>query len=65
MSNPRNPEIIAYITAKKERIITGNPLCLHIEDINEQKQIVSDLSRSLRANVIQLKNGDYIIITVL
>ena len=57
------PEIIAYVTNNKERIISGDPLCFFIEDETERKQLVSDISRALRANAIQLKNGDYIIVT--
>ncbi len=57
------PEIIVYVTDKKERVITGNPLSLWITDEDERKQIISDIARGLRANVIQLKNGDYIIVT--
>lgn len=57
------PEIIAYITDNKEKVITGNPLCLYITDEAERKQIITDIAKGLRANVIQLKNGDYIIVT--
>lgn len=57
------PEIIVYVTDKKEKVITGNPLCLWITDEEERKQVISDIARGLRANVIQLKNGDYIIVT--
>jgi hypothetical protein len=57
------PEIIAYITENKEIVITGNPLSLYIPDEAERKQVVADIARSLRANVIQLKNGDYIVVS--
>lgn len=36
---------------------------LWITDEEERKQVISDIARGLRANVIQLKNGDYIIVT--
>ena len=57
------PEIIAYITDNKERIISGDPLCIFIKDEAERKQLVSEIGRALRANAIQLKNGDFIIVT--
>ncbi len=57
------PEIIAYITDNKERIISGDPLCLFVEDEADRQQLISDIARGLRANVIQLKNGDHIIVT--
>lgn len=57
------PEIIAYITTNRDKVITGNPLCLFIEDEAERKQIITDIGRGLRANIIQLKNGDYMIVS--
>ncbi len=57
------PEIIAYITNNKDRIITGNALCLYITDETERKQTILEIGRALRANIIQLKNGDYMIIS--
>lgn len=57
------PEIIVYITSNKEKVITGNPLCLYVTDEEEKKQIISDIGRGLRANVIQMKNGDCILVT--
>lgn len=56
-------EILAYITADEKRVLSGDPLTLLIKDGNEQKEMVTDLGRALRANVVQLKNGDYILIT--
>lgn len=55
-------EIIAYITSDEKRVITGNPLTLVIADENERKSCVLDISRAMKGNVLQLKNGDYIII---
>ena len=57
------PEILAYITGVESRVKTGNPLTLIIENEDERKSCVSDLGRALRANVLQLKNGDYLIIS--
>lgn len=56
-------EILVYITADGNRVLSGNPLTLLIKDPAEQKELVKDLARALRADVVQLKNGDYIIIT--
>lgn len=57
------PEIIVYITDSKDRVISGDPLCLYIKDETEKKQTVSEIGRAMRANIIQLKNGDYLIMT--
>lgn len=59
----RNMQIVAYITADENRVLGGDPLTLLIKDPEEQKTIISDLGRALSANVVQLKNGDYILIT--
>ena len=56
-------KIIVYITADDKRVLGGDPLTLMIKDQNEQKDITIELGRALRADVVQLKNGDYILIT--
>lgn len=58
----KGPEILVYITAHENRVITGNALTLIITDEKEQKDCVRDLGIALRGNVLQLKNGDYLII---
>lgn len=45
-----------------DRVITGNPLALYITDENEKQQCIRDLEIALKADVIQLNNGDYILI---
>lgn len=55
-------EIIAYITLNKDRVFGGNPLILIANDIEEQKLIVRDIAKALKADVSQLGCGDYIII---
>lgn len=55
--------IIVYITADEKRVLGGDPLTLLIKDQNEQKELTVELGRALRADVIQLKNGDYILIS--
>ncbi|WP_418884214.1 capping complex subunit for YIEGIA [Anaerocolumna aminovalerica] len=46
-----------------DSVITGNPLALYITDENEKQQCIRDLEIALKADVIQLKNGDYILIS--
>ncbi len=57
------PEILAYITDDESRVKTGNALTLIIADENDRKACVKDIGRALRGNVMQLKNGDYLIIS--
>ncbi|MFL0246665.1 capping complex subunit for YIEGIA [Candidatus Clostridium stratigraminis] len=56
-------EIAAYITLSRDRAQNGNPLILVASNIEEQKQITLDISRALRAEVVQLNCGDYMVIT--
>ncbi|WMJ84741.1 capping complex subunit for YIEGIA [Oscillospiraceae bacterium LTW-04] len=58
----QSPEIAVYITTNRDRVITGNALTLVIPDENERKKSVTDISKALRGNVLQLQNGDYLII---
>ena len=55
-------EIMAYITLDRNRVFSGNPLILIARDAEEQKLMVRDIAIALRAEVSQLKCGDYIII---
>lgn len=56
-------QILVYITDNKERIISGDPLTLYIPDEEERQSCIATLGRALRADVIQLKNGDHVLIT--
>ncbi|ABR35250.1 MULTISPECIES: capping complex subunit for YIEGIA [Clostridium] len=56
-------EIIAYITLSKDRAQNGNPLILVAQTQEEQKQLTDDISKALRAEVVQLTCGDYMIIS--
>jgi siroheme synthase len=54
--------IITYITSDKERVISGDPLTLFAADQEEKAALAAELARALRADVVQLKNGDYLLI---
>ena len=54
--------ILVYITANEHRVLGGDPLTILEKDIDEQKVLIRDLGIALRADVVQLKNGDYILI---
>lgn len=59
-----NYEILAYLTLEKERIITGSPLSLFAKDQEELKTLTSDIAKAMKADVVKMTNGDYIIIRV-
>lgn len=57
-----NQEIIAYITLDKDRVQNGNPLILIAKDEEEQKQLSMEISSALKADVVQLQCGDYMVV---
>ncbi|KQC46055.1 MULTISPECIES: capping complex subunit for YIEGIA [Geobacillus] len=61
-TNPKpNYEILAYITLNQNRVISGNVLALLATDEEEQKQMTQDIAKSMKADVTQLKCGDYMV----
>jgi len=59
-----NYEILAYITLDKNRVIAGNPIALYAENIEVQKEITLDIAKAMKADIVQLKTGDYMVIRV-
>ncbi|MDD4715611.1 MAG: hypothetical protein PHT34_03545 [Oscillospiraceae bacterium] len=55
--------IVVYITADDKRVLGGDPLTLLVKDPNQKKEFTVELARALRADAVQLKSGDYILIT--
>lgn len=56
-------DILAYITLDKNRYLGGYPLSLLAENAEEMKILCQDLANALKADVCQMKNGDYLILT--
>ncbi|SHI09573.1 hypothetical protein SAMN02745823_02361 [Sporobacter termitidis DSM 10068] len=54
--------ILVYITADENRVLGGDPLTLLSTDPEETKRLTVELGRALKADVVQLKNGDYLLI---
>lgn len=54
--------ILAYFTSDKERVVGGDPLTLLAVDSNERRDLTLEFARALKADVVQLKNGDYLLI---
>lgn len=57
-------EILAFITSSKERVLAGNPLSLYGEDEKECKELSVDIAKAMKADVVKMTNGDYLIIRV-
>ncbi len=59
----KSSQILVYITTDDKRVLGGDPLTLLIQDEEERKTCINDISKALGANVVQLRNGDYMIIS--
>lgn len=58
----KGTQILVYITADENRVLGGDPLTLLIKDAAEQKKLAAEIARSLRADAVQLQNGDYMLL---
>ncbi|MTQ95639.1 hypothetical protein GMD88_12050 [Pseudoflavonifractor sp. BIOML-A6] len=59
----KSAEILVYITADRERVVSGDPLTLFITDEAEVQRTLTDLGRALKADAVRLSNGDHILIS--
>lgn len=57
-------EIIAIITLQKERILCGNQLSMLAKDETEQEMMTADIAKAMKADVVKMKSGDYLVIRV-
>ncbi|MBM7585589.1 hypothetical protein JOC86_002131 [Bacillus pakistanensis] len=61
--NP-NYKIMAYLTANEGREVSGSPLFLKLKDDEELKETTGEIAKALKADVVKLKNNDYMIIQI-
>ncbi|MBW3112415.1 capping complex subunit for YIEGIA [Rossellomorea sp. YZS02] len=57
-------EILAYLTSNRDRVINGGPLLLYSSDLDELKQMTVDIAKGLKADVVQMTNGDFLVIRI-
>ncbi|MFT9599081.1 capping complex subunit for YIEGIA [Mesobacillus sp.] len=57
-------EILSIVTLHKERILGGKQLTLFAENVEQQKLMAQDVAKAMKADVVQMKSGDYLIIRV-
>ncbi|MGM9988050.1 MAG: capping complex subunit for YIEGIA [Bacillaceae bacterium] len=57
-------EILAIVTMNKDGILGGSQLSLLAKDKDEQKTLAIDIAKAMKADVVQLANGDYLILRV-
>lgn len=51
-----------YVTDDPSRVITGNPLALNMANDENRQQFLEVLAETFEASVIQMKNGDHLIV---
>ncbi|EFV75089.1 MULTISPECIES: capping complex subunit for YIEGIA [Cytobacillus] len=59
-----NYEILAFITTNKERALGGKPLMLLAKDAEDAKSLTVDIAKAMKADVVQMKSGDYLVLRV-
>lgn len=57
-------KILAYLTANEERKVSGAPLFMTLKTEEELKETTVDIAKALKADVVKLKNNDYMIVRV-
>lgn len=55
-------QILIYVTDNKDRYLGGDPLTLFLEDAGERQELLFTLARALQGQVVQLPNGDHMVI---
>lgn len=55
-------EILLYITDCPERVITGSRLALNMPNDEARQEFLSILAETLEAGVLQMQNGDHILV---
>lgn len=61
-TNKPNYDILAIITMNKDRLLGGKQLSLLANTEEEQKEMTQDIAKALKADVVQLRNGDYLVL---
>ncbi|MFZ7103174.1 MAG: capping complex subunit for YIEGIA [Peptococcaceae bacterium] len=63
-SSKPNYEIIALVTLNSKRILGGKQLSLLAENEEEAKILTQDVAKAMKADVVQMQSGDYLVIRI-
>ncbi|MEM5767743.1 MAG: hypothetical protein AAGU32_05570 [Bacillota bacterium] len=55
-------EILLYVTNCPDRVLAGNALALNMPNDEERQQFLEVFAETFEANVLQMKNGDHIVV---
>ena len=58
----RGTRTLAYITGERERVIGGEALLLYEQEVKKREALCVDIAKALKCDVVQLKNGDYLLV---
>jgi len=56
--------ILAYITMYPERVLSGKAQSLLAKSEEEQVTLAQDIAKALKADIVKLKCGDYMVIRI-
>lgn len=59
-----NYEILAFITTDKEKVLGGKALSLYAKDEKDAEALTVDIAKAMKADVVQMKSGDYLVIRI-
>ena len=54
--------ILALVTLNKDRVLGGDQMTLLAQDEEEQKTMTLEIAKGLKADVIRMQNGDYLVV---
>ncbi|MHC0038286.1 capping complex subunit for YIEGIA [Pseudoneobacillus sp. C159] len=57
-----NYDILAFITTDKDKLLGGKQLSLLAKNCQEAEELTVDIAKSLKAEVVKMKSGDYLVI---
>lgn len=57
-----NYEILAFITTDKEKVLSSKALSLYAKDEKDAEALTVDIAKALKADLVQMKSGDYLVI---
>ncbi len=63
-SGQPNYDIVAIITTDKDRLLGGKQLSLLAKDEEEGKKLTLEIARAMKADVVHLHTGDFLVIRV-
>ncbi|MDC3414804.1 hypothetical protein NC797_14115 [Aquibacillus sp. 3ASR75-11] len=57
-------KVLAYVTTNKDRVIASAGVALFATSEKDANEMTVDIAKGLKADVVQLTNGDYMVIRV-